>query len=261
MQTNFLKIFLAAALTWAGTSRNLLAAEIISTNAPALRVGVCPNSPPMIFKEGKKIVGLEVDMAQALGQTLGRPVQFVSLPREDLMDALEGDKIDIIMSSMTITRSRQFRIAFSDPYLRVGQMILVRDSEKYAFVLGTDPIEKRRVGVKQGTTADFLVRQEFPRAKRKYFETGEAAAKALEKKQIDLFMSDSPMIWYLSSRYEAQGLAVSPRVFSDEFLGWGVRRTDTQLLDSVNGFLKASQASGELDRILHRWIPKFQPTQ
>ena len=35
-----------------------------------LRVGVCPKSPPMIFKEGDRIVGVEAELAAALGQDL-----------------------------------------------------------------------------------------------------------------------------------------------------------------------------------------------
>ncbi len=225
---------------------------------PALRVGVAPVSPPMIFKEGTKIVGLEADLAQALGKELGRPVQFVELPWEDLIDALNDDKIDIIMSSMSATPARQFRVVFSAPYLRIGQMALVRADDKYRSGLFAKSLADRPVGLRKGTTGDLLVQQEFPRAKRKYYKSDNEGAIALSKGKIDLFIDDSTMIWYLAGMYEDKGLTVSPLVLTQEVLAWAMRRSDTSLEQAVNAFLKKAQASGELDRTLRRWIPRLQ---
>jgi ABC-type amino acid transport substrate-binding protein len=233
-------------------------ADLPAPKGAVLRVGVAPVSPPMIFKEGKNIVGLEADLAQALGRELGRPVHFVELPWESLLDALGEDKIDIVMSSVSITRGRQFRVAFSEPYLRVGQMALVRADEKFRYLVFKDSLAKQVIGVKPGTTADLLVQQEYPRAKRKHFKTGEEAAKALLNKKIDLYFSDSTLVWYLAGVYEGQGLTVAPTVLTDELLGWAMRRSDESLRASVNAFLSHAKENGELNRMTLRWIPKFQ---
>jgi polar amino acid transport system substrate-binding protein len=221
-------------------------------------VGVTPDAPPMIFKEGGQYVGVEAELAGALGKELGRRVVFVDQKWEDLIDALAENRIDIIMSAMSITLPRSYRAAFCDPYLRVGQIALTRAGEKYDYVINLAVQAERGVGVKRGTTADFLLQQEIPRAKRKYFNTGEEAAQALVKKKIDLFLSDAPMIWYLASRYETKGLAVGPLLLSQEQLAWAVRRTDDQLRNAANAFLKKAQASGELNQILKRWMPGFK---
>jgi len=223
-----------------------------------LRVGVAPVSPPMIFKEGGKIVGLEADFAQALGKDLGRPIKFVELEWEEIIDGLVNDKIDIIMSSMSVTRARQYRIAFSDPYLRIGQMALVRAEDLSRYTLVVDSLANRTIGARKGTTGDLLAQQEFPRAKRKYFKSDDEGAIALSKGKIDLFMDDSTMIWYLAGAYEAKGLAPSPLVFSEEVLAWGMRRSDSELKQSVNLFLKKVKDSGEGGRIVRQWIPRFQ---
>lgn len=202
-------------------------------------------------------MGAEADLAKALGANLGRRVVFVEEKWEDLIDSLCENRIDIIMSPMTITVARSYRIAFSEPYLRIGQMALIRGGEKYNYVLNLASQAKHGVGVKPGTTADFLVRQEMPGVSRKYFPDGEAAAEALVKEKIDLFISDSPMIWYLAGRYETKGLTVAAMLLSEEQLGWGVRRTDSDLLKRVNSFLANAQASGELNRIFGRWMPGF----
>jgi polar amino acid transport system substrate-binding protein len=250
--------FFILTLTMMACGPGLFAGEPPTGSLSPLRVGIAPTSAPMVFKEGKNIVGVEADLAHALGRELGRSVSFVELPWEELIDALEANKIDIIMSSMSVTRARQFRVAFSDPYLRVGQMALIRASDKSRYLPLGNVMANRVVGVKKGTTGDLLVQQEFPNAKRKYFNSGEDAARALSKNKIDLFFNDSSMIYYLAGKYEAQGLVVAPMVFSDETLAWAMRRSDADLLASVNSALKNMTASGELTKVLGRWIPKLE---
>ncbi len=247
---------LAVATLAASTTGNLVASEPAAGGKSPLRVGVAPNLPPMVFKEGGHIVGVEADLAQAVGRELGRSVTFVEFDWPDLIDSLEAGKIDIIMSSMSITRARLTRVVFSDPYLRVGQMALVRGDRRYT-LLGTS-FSTQKIGVKKATTGDLLVQQEYPRAKRKYFDSGDEAAKALSKNTIDMYFSDSTMVWYLAGKYEAEGLVAAPMLFSDEVLGWAMRRSEPELLASVNRALKGMAESGELKRIVHRWIPKFE---
>ncbi len=223
-----------------------------------LRVGVSAKSPPMIFKQGGQIVGVEADLAAALGKALDRQITFVEEDRENLIDALCDGRVDIIMSSMSITPARRYRIAFTSPYLRVGQMVLARRGEEYTYLFNAGAQAKHGVGVKPGTTAEFLVRQEFPRLKRKYFSDGTDAAEALVKKKIDMFMSDGPMVWYLAGLYENKGLTVTPLVLSQEELGWGVRRNDTDLLNAANTFLQKAVQTGELNRTLGKWLPGFR---
>jgi ABC-type amino acid transport substrate-binding protein len=212
----------------------------------------------MIFKSDGRFVGVEADLAANLGRELARKVVFVEEQLPNLIDALCDNRIDIIMSSMSITPARSYRITFSDPYLKIGQMALARADEKYKYLANIAVQAERGIGLKEGTTADFMVRQELPTATRKYFTDGEEAAEALTRKKIDLFISDAPMIWYLAGRYESKGLAVTPLVLTQEQLAWGLRRSDTELLAAVNSYLKKAQASGELNTTLGKWMPGFQ---
>ncbi len=230
----------------------------VAANPAILRVGITPNLPPMIFKQDGQFVGVEAELAQALGHDLGRQVVFVPLKWEDQIDALNEDRIDIIMSSMSITPARRYQVAFTNPYLKVGQMALVRSEDKYKFMFNLAGVATRGIGVKPGTTAEQLVRQEYPRAKVKYYPAGEDAASALASRNVDLFISDSPMIWYLGSRYESKGLTVAPMVLTEEYLGWGVRRTNDRLRDAANAFLQRSLENGNLNRIILRWMPGYQ---
>jgi len=134
-----MRLFLSALCVLAScallTNGPIFSAQAADASADVLRVGVTPNAPPMIFKQGEALTGVEAELAQALGSDLGRKIVFVELKWEDLIDALCENRIDIIMSAMSITLSRSYRVAFTDPYLNIGQIALTRAGEKYDYVV------------------------------------------------------------------------------------------------------------------------------
>jgi polar amino acid transport system substrate-binding protein len=245
-------LFLSLVSAW-GDPTNALPA------GPApLKVGVTPSFPPMVYKDGETLAGMEIDFAKALGKELGRPVQFVEVEWQDQIPALADGRTDIIMSTMSVTLARQLRVSFANPYLVIGQTVLVRREDAGKFVFGFPVEPQGTVGVLKATTGDYLVQQEFPRARRKAFNSPQDAAKALVRKKIDMVICDSPTAWWLAGEHEAEGLTVVPIALSHENLAWAVRKSDTELLASVNNALDKFNANGIANAIIKRWLPLFQ---
>ncbi len=91
-----------------------------------LKVGMELSYPPMeFFDEFKNEAGVDVEIAKALAEELGVKVSLVDMPFDSLFDAVETEKVDIILSAITITEERSTRIDFI-PYLSMGTGILVK---------------------------------------------------------------------------------------------------------------------------------------
>lgn len=223
-----------------------------------LRVGITPTSPPLVFREEGHLTGLEIDLARQLGEAMGKEVRFVTVKWKDLISTLLNDRIDIIMSGMSITPIRNARVRFSDPYLQTGQMALVRREDLRHYVLGIPANLPGKVGVQSNTTGQFLVQQQFLQQESVVFEEARDAVKALMAGRIALFIHDAPVVWWFASEYEAEGLAVVPIALTRENLAWAVRPDDRELLKAANEFLEASRASGRLGEIIQRWLPYYQ---
>jgi ABC-type amino acid transport substrate-binding protein len=221
-----------------------------------LRIGVTPTLPPIAFRQNGRLAGIEVDLAKALAASLGRTPRFIELPWEEQIDALLANRIDLIMSGMSITPARKMRVAFTESYMRSGQTALVRRPElaSLQLTLFTSP---HRIGVQPGTTGEYFVQQQFNREKTevKLFPTPAAGAEALIKGRIDAFIHDAPVNWWLASVHENEGLTVIPRYLTEEYLAWAARKTDTALITAANHWLAAARKSGELKRLVSRWIP------
>ena len=93
---------------------------------PILRVGLTPNYPPVVDRVDGELAGIEIDLGTEVARGLGKRLQFVELPFEELIPALANGDIDVIMSGMSITAARKEKIGFTEPYLHVGQMAVTR---------------------------------------------------------------------------------------------------------------------------------------
>jgi ABC-type amino acid transport substrate-binding protein len=258
-KTLFLTVFCAAALAVfmnaCSTGSTVRRSEPARENT--LKVGITPDYPPLVFKQGGTAVGVEVDFAHILAGELGLPLRLVELQWDELIPALLDGRIDIIMSGMSITQGRKVRITFCAPYYEVGQMALIRQSD--ANQLGTAQQimdSTARIGIIRDTTGDVFVQRHCPAARRVGYSQPKDAAwdLGINRKRIDVFIYDDPAIKWFASANEAD-LAVVPTPFTREYLAWGVRRNDTHLLDDLNRILEKWQQDGTLDRIIKRWIP------
>jgi ABC-type amino acid transport substrate-binding protein len=231
------------------------AAEKTSQAGQPLYVGITPDFPPLIFKQGDKIVGIEVDFAEMLGKELGRPVKFVELKWDAQIPALLGGKTDIIMSSMTATRERQIRIAFSEPFMKSGLVAGVRTGDAGLYTTKESIMDFAGViGVVPNTTSEAFVRKNFLFAQTHYLKYPRQAVNALEQRWIGIFICDAPtMIWTVSENESMEGIWLP---LNEEYLAWGMRKDDVNLLARVNIALAQFKLDGRLDMVLRKWLPK-----
>ena len=249
----YLSFLIAVAIFLGGCATTSTESPPEVSDPNILRVGIAADLPPLAFKSGSEYQGVEPDLARALAEDLGKTVQFVELRWESLIDALLSGKVDIIMSGMTITQARLMRVNFSKPYLRAGQTVLVRRTDAALIQMSLfDP--KTRVGAQKATTGDFWAKQNCSRNDRKLFPTAGLGARALVAGQIDAFICDAPVNWWLASENEAAGLTVVGGYLTDEYLGWAIRKDDAELLEAANRFIDESKENGRLHSIIRNWI-------
>ncbi|MFF4275073.1 ABC transporter substrate-binding protein [Streptomyces sp. NPDC001536] len=75
--------------------------------AGVIKVGTNAEYAPMEYQEGGKIVGVDPDIAAALGKQLGVEFKFTSGSFDGLITSLNSGRYDVAMSSITDTKARQ----------------------------------------------------------------------------------------------------------------------------------------------------------
>lgn len=231
-----------------------------ATKPPAaLRVGIAPNYPPIAFEQDGKLAGVEVDLANKLGEELPTKISFVKLEWDELWPALRDDKIDVVMSGVSITERRSERVRFTDPYLRVGQMALIRKADMGKLSEPTAMNQPgRRVGVEKNTTGEAYARRHLDKATIVPFDSADLGIAAVRGGDVDYFIHDAPTIWVTVGRppKEDPELIGIYRPLTDEYLAWAVRKDDAATLGALlDGKIAEWQQDGELQTVIDRWIP------
>lgn len=222
-----------------------------------LRVGVTPDSPPLVFKVGDETEGLEIDLARLLGKELGRPVVLVDLPWAEQIPALLGDRIDIVMSGMTVTREREEQVAFSPPYLNFGQMTLVRKADRPRYTSVRSLLDTSgKIAVIPDTTGAAFVADNFEHAEVVEFDEPDAAAEAVVRGKADAFVYDSPVILWLGGKREMEDVVPVTINLTVEYLAWAMRPSDKKLQDQVTAALIQFEDDGRLQTVINRWLPR-----
>jgi ABC-type amino acid transport substrate-binding protein len=227
-----------------------------SKNLKQLRVGLVTDYPPLAFEEAGQVQGVEVELAKLVAYDLNREIVFKTMAFDELIPALVGGRIDVIMSGMSITPERERQVVFAQPFLQVGQMALIRANERSQFpdrrgLLATGA----RVGYVEDTTGAQFVKAHMPNARLAPQSTVDAGVQALRTGSIDVFIHDAPTIWRIAGNATEEQLVGLFWPLTEEQLAWAVRPADALLLQQLNAVLVAAQENGRLQAILNQWIP------
>jgi len=237
-----------------------MAAEMTALNsiqkAGKLRVGMEPGYMPFEMQNKQsKVVGFDVDMARLMAKAMGVELELVPTAWDGIIGSLLTDKFDIIMSGMTVTQSRNLRVNFVDPYIIVGQTILINkklEGKVNSYKDLNNP--KYTVTSKLGTTGEQAVKGMIPRAKYKSFETEPEAALEVINGKADAFVYDLPYCAVFYAQKGAGKLVFLDEPFTFEPLGWAIKQGDVDFLNWLNNFIAQSRGDGSYDKIYNKWI-------
>lgn len=234
----------------------LLFGTSVAMAAGPLRVGVSADYPPLVFRQGENIVGIEPDSARAVAEIISRKLSFVDMPFEKLVPALLAGEIDVIMSGFSVTAARSAKVLFTDAFMVVGQMAILHKDKLARFAQPWAVYRPGvRVGVEPGTTGAAFAERELKDAEIRFYEDSAAAFTALRSDQIDMYIHDAPTSWQLATSRDNSDLLSLYSPMTEEMLAWAVRPDDEALAGELNRALRLMKANGSLQYILNRWIP------
>jgi ABC-type amino acid transport substrate-binding protein len=219
------------------------------------RIGITPDYPPLAYKFRGQLVGMEVEFANQLGKELDKQITFVQTPWAELIPALLEEKIDIIMSGMSVTEDRLKLVSFTEPYMRIGQMALVRARDQANFAnLESFLDTTSRVGFVSDTTGEQVAKEIFSRAKLVPQPTIEAGVAALRRGMIDIFIHDAPTVWRIGGNPGETDLIGLYWPLTEEPLAWAVRKSDVPLQFALSHKVIDWKRNGRLHQLMSHWI-------
>lgn len=83
--------------------------------------------PPYEYYDGDAIVGIDVEVAQAIAEKLGMELEVTDIAFDSIIPGIQTGKYDMGMAGMTVTDERKEQVSFSDSYATGVQVVIVRD--------------------------------------------------------------------------------------------------------------------------------------
>jgi len=221
-----------------------------------LRVGLSGNQPPLNMKNKRgEIIGLEVDLVEALARSMGLEARFVAMPFADLLSALEKGNVDMVISGMTITPERNARVAFVGPYVISGKSLLTK-SDTIANVESATALDDpdRTYAALRGSTSEDFVNTALPRAKLVATRDYDAAVRMVINDEVDALIADYPICALSVLRYPLAGLSMLVTPFTVEPLGIALPADDPLFVNLLENYLKTLEGTGLLTQLKAKWF-------
>ena len=218
------------------------------TSKDTIVVGIFPNFPPFEYLDNGELVGLDVDIMNLLATKINKKVIFKQMQSIGIMFALQSNKIDAIISAMTITEERKKQVDFTEPYFTSKQVIIVKKDD--SGVKSVKDLQTKKIGVQLATTGDLFI-SNFTNNKVQ-FDSGAVAIMGLNAGRVDAVVIDKEPAVKLVKNY--QNLKILDILAVDESYGIAVNKNNNQLLNELNKALEEIKNNGELKRIEDKYF-------
>lgn len=218
------------------------------TNNP-LVVGMELAYPPFETKdEAGNPIGISVDLAYALGDYLDRPVEIENTNWDGLIPSLQTGKVDMVISSMTITDERREVIDFSIPYAQTYLGLLV--NKKAQINEASDLNEPTKtIAVKKGTTGDIYANKNLANATLNRLSSESACVTEVIQGKADAFIYDLLTIYRQNKENPETTEAILVSFKDGEEWGMAVKKGDEELLGQINAFIKTFKEEEGFDAL------------
>ena len=213
--------------------------------------------PPYEFYEGTEAVGIDMDIARAIGEKLGLEVVIEDMEFDAINEAVKSGKSDVGFGGMTVTEERKEIIDFTVSYATGVQVVIVPENSPITsiddlFAEGASTI----IGVQRNTTGDLYTTwdlEDAGLATIDRYSKGADAVQAMIAGKVDCVVIDNePAKAFVA---ENEGLKILETAYALEDYAASVSKDNPELYAAINGALEELIADGTVAAIVEKYIP------
>jgi polar amino acid transport system substrate-binding protein len=225
----------------------------------SLTVGSDCDYPPFIAMDGDKPNGFEYDLMEAVAKELDLDVVYLPPQNFDsiLASVATGTKMDVGVSSFTITDERKELIDFCTPYFDSNQAVVALKSKDYTSAMS---LNGKTVGAQSGTTGADWVNENLKDPNtvlKEYNQTSDALA-AMVAGDIEAVFFDEPVAAeQVKTTYTNAQIIES--IATGEQYGVAVSKDNPVLKKQIDTALQTLKSNGTFDSIFAKYFPDLQP--
>ncbi|MBU9790054.1 transporter substrate-binding domain-containing protein [Lentilactobacillus sp. IMAU92037] len=234
-------VFAALLLVLTGCGNSSKKSSSSSSNNPSsvkqikkngtIRIAVFGDLPPYgwVNQDGKR-VGYDVTLAHQVAKDLGVKVKFVQVNANNRVDALNSNKVDLVLANFTVTPERKQVIDFAKPYMKVSVGVV---SPKTKPITSASQLKGKNVIVTKGTTAETYFTTKQPNTKLLKFDSKTQQFNALKNGRGVALADDNSYLYAWSKdnpKYTVGIKSIGPK----SYISPAVKKGNKSLLNWTN---------------------------
>jgi ABC-type amino acid transport substrate-binding protein len=240
-----------------------IAASLVSFGAAAnlpspLKVGTSPDNEPYQYIDSTtgKITGFEYDLVNAMADVAKVKIQWVQLPFEGLINALQAKKIDMISADMSIRPERQKAMDHTAKIKHVPSRLAAKTGSVAAAT--PDALAGKKIGVAKGTTQETFAKEYFAKSEVRTYPKLDDVFADLRAGRIDAVLGDAINVHRGLIKKEKGFAYVGGPLIDAKFFGSGVglwaRKGDAAIINTFNEAFKVVRANGTYEKLEDKYF-------
>lgn len=226
-------------------------------------VGTVPFNAPLLYQKGEELLGPEVELAKRIAEKLSKRIMEPGSPikidlewiirrrQRNLVPALENREVDLVVSVFGTTEERKQRVLFSEPYYTSELALIINPAHRE---LRPDLLKGAKIGAREGTAVEEVVKSKFPNSSTVGFQTLDDAIFALRRAEVDAVIDDRRMAAYTLDTLPGAGLLeIIPGTVGAFDCAVAVRKADQPLLEIVNEVITEIKAEDQYAQ----WVNEY----
>jgi len=208
--------------------------------------------PPMeMVDASKQIVGFDIDFMKAVAKEAGFEVAFKNTAWDGIFAGVEAGQYDAIISSVTITPERKAKYDFSQPYINIGQILVVPKSVSAAKIAD---LKGKKVGAQIGTTGAMEVKKVAGVELKTYDEVG-LAFEDMAAGRVSGVVCDEPtaITYALQKKEYSAKFKIVGKPFTTEAYGIVVKKGNKDLLAQIDKGIAAVKKKKIDQQLKKKW--------
>lgn len=213
-------------------------------------VGTDATYAPMEYMDNNgNIVGIDIDVVEAIAEEAGFEVEFKNIGWEPLFPAVENGEVDFAVSSITITEERQETFDFSEPYYIANQVILVKEGSD---IKSFKDLKDKKTSLQINTTGHTMLKEIQGKTSSKIIasETMPLAIEELLNGNAEAAVGDNSTVnEYIKNNPNVEVEIVEDDSAEKEYYGLMVKKGNSEVVNLLNDGIQKIKESGKLKEI------------
>jgi len=210
--------------------------------------------PPMEFVKNGQRTGFDIELVEALGEVMGKKIEWIDIDFKGLIPALQAGRADIAVSAIYITDDRKKVVDFTDAYYAGGLVVLTK---KDGPIKTLADLDGRKVSVQVGTKSVNYLRDNYPKVQRIEVEKNQEMFNLVQIGRSDAAVTGKPAAKLFAQ--STSDLTVLEEQITTEDYGIAVPKNQPELTQALNAALATLKANGAYARIVHKWFEAPTP--